>query len=152
MKYFLEKIQVFEDMTSAKEISEVPYTSRDTAEKDFCYAMFSSMQNPDIIFVRCAVLNEIGGVEFSDSDLKPVVMPEGEEFPKKYYLARIIISTNDAVTAHDLFDYDTEELAKEAYYSYLSQAIDVVGNKSVMCLVQDMEGNEIKRRYWPDAQ
>lgn len=151
MKYFLETIQRFEDGSEAKSISENGYETLSSAEKEFDYVMMSSIQNNNIIFVRCAVLNQIGGVEFQDSDLKPVTYEEGEEFENKYYVVRIITSTNGAVTAHDVFDYETEQDAKEAYYGFLYEATDVVGNGSVMCMIHDTSGNEIKRRYWPEA-
>jgi len=141
MKFYLEQIQVLANDTEAKGLFE--YNSQDEAEIAFSNTMAASINNDEVKYVRCKVINDAGDWVFLDR----WQANEEEVFEQKYYLSQIQYpKTGDTVKA--LFECPTLDDALDAWYTVRANSMSDPNLNGFMAMIEDRDGNEIKRRYW----
>lgn len=139
MKFYLETITT-ETAQEAKGLFE--YESLDEAEVAFHNTMASAILNENVLYARCRVINEYGMQNMIDTWQAPDTGLE-----PKFYLSQV--QTNaDGTTIKALFDYASQDEAVSAWHSFLAGSMQNPGFASVLGIVEDRAGNEVKSRYW----
>jgi len=141
MKFYLEQIQVLSNDTEAKGLFE--YDSQDEAEIAFSNTMAASINNAEVKYVRCKVINDAGDKVFLDS----WQADEEEVFEQKYYLSQIQYPV-EGESVKALFDCPTFDDALDAWYTVRANSMSDTNLNGFMAMIEDRDGNEIKRRYW----
>ena len=150
--FFLESIMNRADGTAVNP-TLTQYESKDEAERAYHHVLADNIDNEDIDFVRCTVINAQGGVEqyLSESwKAEAEVDPEEPAEPDttKYYFTQIRYKT-DATIQRGISVHDTKDAAVVAFHNLLYGTMDNAQYKAIVCRITDKYGNTAHdTRFW----
>ena len=141
MKFYLEQITK-ETSQEAKGLFE--YDSLNAAEVAYHSAMASAINNDNVLYIRCRVINQYGM-----ENMRDIWQAAGAEVDEKYYLSQVQFKDGENVKA--LFEYATVDEAVAAWHSLFSDSMPNTQITAILGIVEDRAGNEIKKEYWQRA-
>ena len=142
MKFYLETVTE-ETNQNVQSVQEFP-TLTDAAIA-FHEDMASAILNQNVLYARCTVRN-MSGMENMKDSWEPST---GEPIP--HFLTEVLTPASGEATK-SMFRYESRDLAVSAWHSLLAQEMKGSQYDTILAIVENKQGDEVKKEYWQRAE